>query len=113
MGGRTIKCIWHCFLVDKGSDQYLSPIQALPSARPVSGDAYRSEPLSTKKQCHMHILSFDCTCMWITRVNLLLAKGDYIRFNPFYYPIKSQLLGTKCVFKHQDLQMFDLKINKV
>ena len=25
--------------------------------RPVSGDAYRSEPLSTKKQCHiMHIL---------------------------------------------------------
>ena len=34
MGGRTIKCIWHCFLVDKGSDRYLSPIQ-----------------------CHMHILS--------------------------------------------------------
>ena len=29
MGGRTIKCIWHCFLVDKGSDRYLSPIQAL------------------------------------------------------------------------------------
>ena len=26
------------------------------SARPVSGDAYRSEPLSTKNQCHMHIL---------------------------------------------------------
>ena len=25
MGGRTIKCIWHCFLVDKGSDQYASP----------------------------------------------------------------------------------------
>ena len=27
-------------------------------------------------------------------------------FNPFYQPFKSQLLGTKCVFKHQDLQMF-------
>ena len=33
MGGRTIKCIWHCFLIDKGPDRYLSP-----SARPVSGD---------------------------------------------------------------------------
>ena len=38
-------------------------------------------------------------------------------FNPytprsFYLPIKSQLLGTKCVFKNQDLQMFGLKLNK-
>ena len=29
MGGRTIKCIWHCFLVDTGWDRYLSLIQAL------------------------------------------------------------------------------------
>ena len=33
-------------------------------------------------------------------------------FNPFYYPIKSLLLGMKWVFKHQDLHMFDLKLNK-
>ena len=29
----------------------------------------------------------------------------------FYYPFKSQLFGTNCVFKHQDLKMFDLKLN--
>ena len=32
-------------------------------------------------------------------------------FNPFYYSIKSLLLGTKCVFSHQDLDMFGLKLN--
>ena len=26
--------------------------------------------------------------------------------------IKSQLSGIKCMFKHQDLQMFGLKVNK-
>ena len=54
VGGRTIKCIWHCFLVDKDSDRYLSPIQALAFG---SACIWRSEPLSTKKQCHMHILN--------------------------------------------------------
>ena len=24
----------------------------------------------------------------------------------------TMMLGTKCVFKHQDFQMFDLKLNK-
>ena len=57
MGGRTIKCIWHCFLGDKGWDRYLSPIQALAFGSACIGDAYRSEPLSPKKQCHMHSLS--------------------------------------------------------
>ena len=33
-------------------------------------------------------------------------------FNPFYRPYKSQLLGTKCEFKHQDLLIFRLKLNK-
>ena len=31
---------------------------------------------------------------------------------PFYLPIKSLLLKTKCVFKHQDLQIFSLILNK-
>ena len=31
-------------------------------------------------------------------------------FEPFYYSFKSQLLGTKCVFKSEDLQMFCLKL---
>ena len=29
-----------------------------------------------------------------------------------YYPNKSLISGTKCVFKQQDLQMFALKLNK-
>ena len=33
-------------------------------------------------------------------------------FNLFYEVIKSLIFGTKCVFKHQDLQMCDLKLNK-
>ena len=40
----------------------------------------------------------------------LHTKHDYSFFNMFYYQMKS--MGTKCVFKHQDLQMFGLKINK-
>ena len=26
--------------------------------------------------------------------------------------LKSQLVGTTCVFKHKDLQMFGIKLNK-
>ena len=37
----------------------------------------------------------------IIHINPLSANNDY---NLFYYQIKSQLLGMKCVFKHQDLQ---------
>ena len=33
-------------------------------------------------------------------------------FNLFYWPIKSLLLGTQCVFKHQNLKIFDIKLNK-
>ena len=33
-------------------------------------------------------------------------------FNPFYYLIKSRLLGTKGGFKKQNLQMFGLNLNK-
>ena len=32
--------------------------------------------------------------------------------NPFYLAIKSQLLWIKLVFKHPDLQMFVIKLNK-
>ena len=42
----------------------------------------------------------------VLTLNTLMAT--IVVFNPFYLPIKSLLLGTKCVFKHQDLQMFDL-----
>ena len=31
----------------------------------------------------------------------------------FYYPIKSLLLGMKCVFKLYDLQRFGIKLNKL
>ena len=33
-------------------------------------------------------------------------------FNPCYYPIKENLLETKCVFKHEDLKIVGLKLNK-
>ena len=35
------------------------------------------------------------------------------RFNLFNSQIKSQLLETKCVFKHQDLLIFGLKLNNM
>ena len=34
-------------------------------------------------------------------------------FTPFYQPIKSLLLGTKFVFKHQDSQIFGPKIKQI
>ena len=34
-------------------------------------------------------------------------------FKSFYQPIKSLLLGAKCVFKHTDLQIFCLKLKKI
>ena len=47
-------------------------------------------------------------------INLHTAKLGYdiSRFNVFYYPFKSDLLGTKLVFKQQDSQMLGLKLNK-
>ena len=36
-------------------------------------------------------------------------SATMVFLKPFYYAIKSLLLGTKCVFKHRDLQMFSLK----
>ena len=44
--------------------------------------------------------------------NPFTAKNDHSLFNPFYEPFKYQLLGIKCVFKHRDLQMSGLKLNK-
>ena len=32
-------------------------------------------------------------------------------FNPLYLAFKSQLLGAKCLFKNQYLQILDLKLN--
>ena len=43
-------------------------------------------------------------------INLYAAIHDVV-FNPFYEPIKSLLFGMKWLFKHQDLQMFGLKLN--
>ena len=38
-------------------------IQAEPEASACIGDKYRSEPLSTKKQCHMHFIVRPPTCV--------------------------------------------------
>ena len=35
-----------------------------------------------------------------------------IVLNLFHQQVKSQLLGIKCVFKHKNLQMSGLKLNK-
>ena len=32
--------------------------------------------------------------------------------NSYTAAYKNQILGTECLFKHQDLQMLDLKLNK-
>ena len=42
----------------------------------------------------------------------LPAQTDYTVTLAFYEKIKSQLLGRKFVLKHQDSQMFCLKLNK-
>ena len=44
--------------------------------------------------------------------NLTSPFTNIIVFLPFYNQAKSQLLGMKWVFKHQDLQMCGLKLNK-
>ena len=43
---------------------------------------------------------------------LILLITSIVVFNLFYLLVKSLILGTKCVFKYQDLQGMDLKLNK-
>ena len=38
--------------------------------------------------------------------NPFTPKRDYSRFNPFYQPIESQLLGLEWIIKHQDMKIF-------
>ena len=38
---------------------------------------------------------------------------DFFMILAWASPFKSQLLGMKFVFKHQDLRMFGLKLNKL
>ena len=38
---------------------------------------------------------------------------EFSHFNPCYHPIKSMLLGTKFVLKHQDSQMFASKFRNI
>ena len=52
------------------------------------------------------------TLLQTWNINPFTTKPDCIVFNPFYFPIKSLLLGTKRMFKQQNLQMFRLKLNK-
>ena len=42
----------------------------------------------------------------------VLSDHDNCRFQSVLFVIKSLTVGTKCVFKHQDLQRIDLKLNK-
>ena len=48
-------------------------------------------------------------CLQLTRILLIT---NIVVFNLFYLLIKSLVFGIKCVFKHQDLQRIDLKLNK-
>ena len=41
-------------------------------------------------------------------LTLILLITIIVVLSLFYLPIKSLILGTKCVFKHQDLQKIDL-----
>ena len=45
-------------------------------------------------------------------VNLFKASYNYYRFYSVLSAVQSQLLTIKLVLKHQDLQMFGLKLNK-
>ena len=50
--------------------------------------------------------------MAVKGLTLKMPSTTIVVFNLFYWPTKSQSLGVKWVFKHQDLQMFGLKLNK-
>ena len=39
-----------------------------------------------------------------------MLNTTIVVFNPLNLPIKALLCFTKCVFKHKDLLMFDLKL---
>ena len=41
-----------------------------------------------------------------------LLITTYLVFHLFYLSMKSLILGTKCVFKNQDLQRIDHKLKK-
>ena len=45
-------------------------------------------------------------------LTLCLLITIFVVFEMFYYLIRSQLLEMKWVFKHLDLQMFGVKLNK-
>ena len=47
-----------------------------------------------------------------TPLTLILMITTIVVYYLFSKSIKSMILGNKCVFKHKDLQMFYLKLNK-
>ena len=61
---------------------------------------------SNRKQVHVVHLKQE------VHLTLILLIMTIVVFNQFYQPIKSLLLGMNCVSKHQDLQIFVLKLNK-
>ena len=50
-------------------------------------------------------------CSWIL-TRAYTAERNYSHLKSVLSAIKSQLLGKKCVSKHQVMQMFGLKFNK-
>ena len=56
------------------------------------------------------IFSLNSSCILFGFI-LWSTKYDYSRFIMCYEQVKSQLLGLKCVYYHQYLQIFVLKLN--
>ena len=48
----------------------------------------------------------------VNRLTFILLIMTIVVFNLFYQSTKSSLLGMKCVSKHEDLQIYVLKLNK-
>ena len=76
----------------------------------VTGVSCRNRP----DKCHDMGLSGEVDKKGINRsiLTLILLITTIDVFNQFYSPINSLLLGMKLLSKHQDLQMFSLKLNK-
>ena len=49
---------------------------------------------------------------WICKVNPYPADDDYRHFESVLFVDQITDIGKKYVFKHQDLQRIDLKLNK-
>ena len=62
---------------------------------------------------HVHISKGNSMCLYDVYVlTIILLITTIVALNLFNWSTKPLLLGMECLSKHQDLQIFVLKLNK-